>query len=377
MTLRLTTEDARRLRAATAALLAPLAGPDPADWWREAETRLHALFPGANAMLSLPNGARLRNESQTADASVLDRLNAMSRVDPRTGRHGSTDPASDFWARHRRAQRIEVWNAVEGIAILDAHGFDVRRNLVYNEGLSPAGFADFAVAATEVPDGEIYLTVGYGRRAQRRHFADDRAVLGLLQPALQVAHHALSAFGARRGALLATLDAMRDALLVVDADGRALHQNAALQCALAGEPAREQVLSTMRAMAADLRALQRRGTDAAPTAPARTVRTALARYALRATFAPAVLWGQENLVQVTLDAHDAPGAAISTEATGALGLTAREAEVARLLARRLSNAELAAALGVSQHTARHHTERVMQKLGVRRRSEVAGRVGDG
>ncbi|MGZ8467977.1 MAG: response regulator transcription factor [Gemmatirosa sp.] len=169
-------------------------------------------------------------------------------------------------------------------------------------------------------------------------------MLGLLQPALQVAHHALSAFGARRGALLATLDAMRDALLVVDADGRAL---------------------------------QRRGTDAAPTAPARTVRTALARYALRATFAPAVLWGQENLVQVTLDAHDAPGAAISTEATGALGLTAREAEVARLLARRLSNAELAAALGVSQHTARHHTERVMQKLGVRRRSEVAGRVGDG
>jgi DNA-binding CsgD family transcriptional regulator/PAS domain-containing protein len=374
MTLRLTSDDARRLRDATAALLAPLAGPDPTAWWREAERRLHALFPGANAMLSRPNGARLRNESQTADAAVLHHLNAMSRVDPRTGRHGSTDPAADFWARHRRAQRIEVWNAAEGIAILDAHGFDVRRNLVYNEGLAPAGFADFAVAASEVPDGEIYLTVGDARPARRRHFDDDRAVLGLLQPALQVAHHALSAFGARRGALLATLDDMRDALLLVDADGRALHHNAALQRALAGEPARERLLATMHAMAAELRALARRGTDAGPALPARTVQTPLARYALRATFAPAVLWGQEGLVQVTLDATDAASSA-SDAPCEALGLTARESEVARLLARRLSNAELAAALGVSAHTARHHTERVMQKLGVRRRAEVAAMLG--
>jgi len=55
---------------------------------------------------------------------------------------------------------------------------------------------------------------------------------------------------------------------------------------------------------------------------------------------------------------------------GTLGLTRREAEVARLLAERLSNAEVAAALGVSAHTARHHTERVMQKLGVRSRRAI-------
>jgi DNA-binding CsgD family transcriptional regulator len=370
MTLRLTSDDARRLREATAALLAPLAGPDPIDWWRTAETRLHALFPGANAMLSLPDGAHLRNDSQTVDDAQLRRMNAMSRADPRTGLHGSSDPAGDFWTRHRRARRIEVWSAAEGIGILTAHGFDPRRIMVYHDGLAPAGFADFAVAASEAASGEIYLTVGYPARAARRHFADDRAVLGLLVPALQVAHHAISAFGARRGALLATIDAIGDALLIVDADGRALHRNAALQRTLAGEPAREQLLATMHAMAAELRALARRGTDAGPTLPARSVRTPLARYALRATFAPAVLWGEEGLVQVALDVT---GAETADAAAGspALGLTVREAEVARLLARRLSNAELAAALGVSAHTARHHTERVMQKLGVRRRAEVA------
>jgi DNA-binding CsgD family transcriptional regulator len=53
-----------------------------------------------------------------------------------------------------------------------------------------------------------------------------------------------------------------------------------------------------------------------------------------------------------------------------LGLTKQEARVARLLAAGRSNAEVADALFISPHTARHHTERVMQKLSVRSRHEV-------
>lgn len=51
-------------------------------------------------------------------------------------------------------------------------------------------------------------------------------------------------------------------------------------------------------------------------------------------------------------------------------LTAREAEVARLLARRLSSREIAAELFISVNTARRHSERVLQKMGVNRRSDV-------
>jgi DNA-binding CsgD family transcriptional regulator len=101
---------------------------------------------------------------------------------------------------------------------------------------------------------------------------------------------------------------------------------------------------------------------------------AAARYALRASYAPAALWGSEGLVQVALE-PSAPGAAAPAALTALTALTAREAEVARLLARRLSNAEVAAALGVSAHTARHHTEKVMQKLGVRKRADVATALG--
>jgi DNA-binding CsgD family transcriptional regulator len=53
------------------------------------------------------------------------------------------------------------------------------------------------------------------------------------------------------------------------------------------------------------------------------------------------------------------------------GLTQREAEVASALAERKSSSEIARALGISPHTARRHAERVLDKLGVRSRRDVA------
>lgn len=58
----------------------------------------------------------------------------------------------------------------------------------------------------------------------------------------------------------------------------------------------------------------------------------------------------------------------------AIRLTPRERAVASLLAARRTNAEIAAVLGLSRHTARHHTEHVLAKLGVRSRRDVARHV---
>jgi DNA-binding CsgD family transcriptional regulator len=56
------------------------------------------------------------------------------------------------------------------------------------------------------------------------------------------------------------------------------------------------------------------------------------------------------------------------------GLTPRQIEVARLLAEGRSNAAIAEALCISPDTARHHTEDVMRKMGVRSRAEVGPKL---
>jgi len=56
-------------------------------------------------------------------------------------------------------------------------------------------------------------------------------------------------------------------------------------------------------------------------------------------------------------------------------LTKRESQVALLMAERLTHGEIALRIGISPNTARRHCERVLRKLGVRRRQEVARALG--
>ena len=56
-------------------------------------------------------------------------------------------------------------------------------------------------------------------------------------------------------------------------------------------------------------------------------------------------------------------------------LSPRQAEVATLLARRFTDKEIAARLGVSRHTARRHVELVMLRLRVHSRAEVGQAIG--
>lgn len=56
------------------------------------------------------------------------------------------------------------------------------------------------------------------------------------------------------------------------------------------------------------------------------------------------------------------------------GLTRRERQVARLLASRYSNREIAEELDVTIYTAGRHTERVLRKLGLSTRKDVRRRL---
>ncbi len=83
--------------------------------------------------------------------------------------------------------------------------------------------------------------------------------------------------------------------------------------------------------------------------------------------------------------HGRPGAldAIALHASprptldvlGALGLTPRQASVLQLLWEGASNAEIALALSLSEHTVRHHLEEIYRRLGVRSRAAAANVAG--
>ena len=70
----------------------------------------------------------------------------------------------------------------------------------------------------------------------------------------------------------------------------------------------------------------------------------------------------------------AGGARSATVRLEAFGATAREREVATLLARGLSRAEMAETLVLSPHTVEDHAKSLYEKLGVASRQELVARV---
>ncbi|HXT17369.1 MAG TPA: helix-turn-helix transcriptional regulator [Gemmatimonadaceae bacterium] len=81
-----------------------------------------------------------------------------------------------------------------------------------------------------------------------------------------------------------------------------------------------------------------------------------------------------DVIVIAVRRHDPVLTAEATHGKDSARLTARERQVARELARGHSNQQIAGALGLSVHTVRRHTERVLRKLGVRSRHAVAERL---
>jgi len=87
---------------------------------------------------------------------------------------------------------------------------------------------------------------------------------------------------------------------------------------------------------------------------------------------------EARYVHCGADALDALNVRVLEEpalpALGELGLTRRQAEVLQRVWKGASNAEIALALSISEHTVRHHLEHIYRRLGVDSRTEAAHAV---
>lgn len=173
-----------------------------------------------------------------------------------------------------------------------------------------------------------------------------------------------------KASIIRFVDAVDTAVALASRDGRLTTMNApARDCFLgrAGIELRDAIEKALRVVLAD----RRRQPDASPNT-ARHFEIGGDRF--HATF---VMAGADAAVldvgaMVMLRRESIADAPPLTEQAlvQRFSLTPQEARVAMLLADQRSNREIADRLGISVHTARHHTERVLAKLDIHSRYDV-------
>jgi len=199
-------------------------------------------------------------------------------------------------------------------------------------------------------------------------------VLEMLRPALAAGVRTRIVAGREQTALTRLVDALGEGAALYSSDGTVLHQNFALTQMMAEDPERGRLWRTMSAAAREAghaRVLADRADRVAAVGREvrQDVRIAGGRHRVRARVLASSTAHAPGLVAVLVDR----AAAESTRAVTLqkqFGLTDRELDVTHLLSMGKSNADIARALGISPYTARHHTESVLSKLGVRSRAEV-------
>ena len=206
------------------------------------------------------------------------------------------------------------------------------------------------------------------------------AALRAIAPAFRAGVGAWAGSVASRSNVARMLDSLAEPALMFDVGGTLVHANPAAARPTSGLDATRLEEEAQR-VAWALGAVARRRSQArspigraAHDAPSdlqsvRRLQIGAVVYCLRGSIVGEQLLGAEPAVLVTVTTATAEPMTDDTLRTE-FGLTAREIEVARLMAEGLSNSEIAARLGVKFFTARNHVERTLAKLGVSSRHRV-------
>jgi DNA-binding CsgD family transcriptional regulator len=363
MSVTLSESDLRQLEAALQLFLSPLEYERVTEWRRACRKTVERLLGADRSTFGLfcMDGEPIGEQDPDLDPAILSYLAYYHQFDL-----GFRD--------RRRELGLEVYHRDE------LYGPDHTRSEIYNDWIVPYGVDDglglgVGTSASGLP--AAFINFYHAAESRRRFGRREVFLLRLLLPAFKAGIHTCRTLARHRDRWGRVLDDLGYAALVTDGRG-AIHQTPALQKLLTedfeGATVSRAILSMVGGLTALARGRRKGAGHCSPDAMAHDVSTVHSTYRLRGSYIASDLHGSAVIVLVNRLGSVLPSDA---ELRARFGLTVREAEVARLLARGSTNAMLSQALGISPHTAERHTERVLAKLGLHSRGAIAALLVDG
>ena len=230
----------------------------------------------------------------------------------------------------------------------------LERSPTYQDVFVPAGLDYLLGPSVVTSTGELSILCAFEKDSARLYGERGCQLVDLLLATFEAGAHLHARWQAETDPLNTALP-----LALLDAQGKELRRNKAFEQLAESDANFDRVIA---AAARSVAALSER-----PLIPRRRVSTTFATYELSLSLQNK-LPEPRYLLSVSrhLSALPAPGVLKTRYA-----LTPRQAEVALLLAKGLTDKQIAADLGVSFNTARRHTEHTLKKLGLSTRAHVA------
>lgn len=357
MRLSLSPSELDRLTSLVEAMHAPFDYPD-VDAWRHSVNHHARLLLDAHKVVFMLPGA--------GHAPVY-----CQRLDP-----DGFQAYIDYYHQFDVAGAIALQRALPVSSLLEIHGRDeFYASEYYNDFMQvwDCNHSVGLVTAIDAEPGFAYLGILRDKRQDPPFDARSRALLRLLLPAFRAGIHSYLRLSTERSLLGTLLDAGGKRLLLCDDRGRAFQSSKALERTLAADPDRRAIERSMHRLAHATAELRRNGNGAARAfveSGERVIATVRGRYRLSSSLAGES--GAEPVGVLVLLEPVFREPIPDEELQARFRLTTREIRIAREIADGHRNDEVARRLGISPHTARRHTEHVLDKLGISSRAQVAG-----
>jgi hypothetical protein len=358
MDLALKASEVDAIARAMKVLLSPLEWPDEEQW----------LLVAVDAVKeALGVDAGFVTKTSSAGSIVYSRDYQPPTLESYLERTDFLEQTLSF-SRRQIAQRVYTRETLLGKTIDVYYRSDYYADLIVpNRAISMTGMS---ARLSPAPD-ESLVNMQFNRSRSDRPFGPrEQGILQLLLPSFEQGATIAHRTERFRAELLGFVNNIDVAMAFIDRNGRLMHLTPALEAILQQNPSSATLFDAIKSVARALLLPSRELLCLKPRSTCQSMTVGPERLRLRGTRIGEPILGSRSEVACVIVEPLQPSLPTEEEICLRFDLTRREACVALLIARRMSSSEIAAALSISPHTVRRHTERVLMKLGVHSRRKV-------